>query len=33
MAGAVFHSHDRQPYMDMVREFLKRSTEDVDAHG
>ncbi|MCC6191625.1 MAG: 4-hydroxyphenylacetate 3-monooxygenase, oxygenase component [Anaerolineales bacterium] len=24
MAGALFHGHDRQPYMDMVREFLQR---------
>ena len=28
MAGALFQSHDRKPYMDMVREFLKRSARD-----
>jgi 4-hydroxyphenylacetate 3-monooxygenase len=27
MAGALFHSHDRQPYMDRVREFLRRGAE------
>jgi 4-hydroxyphenylacetate 3-monooxygenase len=29
MAGAVFHGHDRTPYMDRVRAFLKRSTEEL----
>jgi 4-hydroxyphenylacetate 3-monooxygenase len=29
MAGAVFHGHDRAPYMDRVRAFLRRSTEDA----
>jgi 4-hydroxyphenylacetate 3-monooxygenase len=27
MAGALFHSHDRQPYMEMVREFLQRGAQ------
>ncbi len=27
MAGAVFHSHDRQPYMELVRDFLKRGAQ------
>jgi 4-hydroxyphenylacetate 3-monooxygenase len=27
MAGALFQSHDRRPYMDMVREFLRRGLE------
>jgi 4-hydroxyphenylacetate 3-monooxygenase len=36
MAGALFASHDRRPYMDMVREFLQRGLEsdaepEVDA--
>jgi 4-hydroxyphenylacetate 3-monooxygenase len=29
MAGAVFNSHDRKPYMDHVREFLARSKDDA----
>jgi 4-hydroxyphenylacetate 3-monooxygenase len=29
MAGAVFQSHDRKPYMDRVREFLKRGVEEM----
>jgi 4-hydroxyphenylacetate 3-monooxygenase len=28
MAGAVFQSHDRTPYMDRVRAFLRRASED-----
>ena len=24
MASALFHNHDRTPYMDKVRDFLKR---------
>ncbi|MFQ5421654.1 MAG: 4-hydroxyphenylacetate 3-monooxygenase, oxygenase component [Anaerolineae bacterium] len=27
MAGALFHNHDRTPYMEMVSEFLKRATD------
>ena len=30
MAGAVFQSHDRKPYMEMVREFLLRSLQDTN---
>jgi 4-hydroxyphenylacetate 3-monooxygenase len=30
MAGAVFQNHDRRPYMDSVREFLKRSVQHHD---
>ena len=30
MAGALFHSHDRKPYMDMVRDFLVRSMQDTN---
>ena len=30
MAGALFQSHDRKPYMDMVREFLARSVQEVE---
>jgi 4-hydroxyphenylacetate 3-monooxygenase len=29
MAGALFHNHDRTPYMEMVRDFLKRSVQDA----
>ena len=28
MAGAIFHSKDRSPYMERVREFLRSSSED-----
>lgn len=28
MAGALFFSHDRTPYMEKVRDFLKRSVEE-----
>ncbi|HET7087146.1 MAG TPA: 4-hydroxyphenylacetate 3-monooxygenase, oxygenase component [Anaerolineae bacterium] len=28
MAGVLFQGHDRKPYMDMVREFLRRSARD-----
>jgi 4-hydroxyphenylacetate 3-monooxygenase len=31
MAGALFQSHDRTPYMEMVRDFLKRSVQDADS--
>jgi 4-hydroxyphenylacetate 3-monooxygenase len=31
MAGAVFQSHDRQPYMEMVREFLHRGAQTTEA--
>jgi 4-hydroxyphenylacetate 3-monooxygenase len=31
MAGAVFQSHDRKPYMDAVREFLHRGTQNTEA--
>lgn len=27
MAGAVFYSHDRKPYMEMVREFLRKNLQ------
>lgn len=30
MAGALFRSHDRTEYMDKVREFLKRSVQEVE---
>jgi 4-hydroxyphenylacetate 3-monooxygenase len=30
MAGAVFQSHDRKPYMDMVRDFLVRSMQETN---
>jgi 4-hydroxyphenylacetate 3-monooxygenase len=30
MAGAVFQSHDRKPYMEMVRAFLLRSLQDTN---
>jgi 4-hydroxyphenylacetate 3-monooxygenase len=30
MAGALFQNHDRTPYMQMVREFLKRSVRDAE---
>jgi 4-hydroxyphenylacetate 3-monooxygenase len=30
MAGALFQSHDRKPYMEMVREFLRRSVQGED---
>ncbi len=29
MAGAVFQSHDRKPYMDMVREFIRRNIDEA----
>jgi 4-hydroxyphenylacetate 3-monooxygenase len=29
MAGAVFNSHDRTPYMDRVRAFLARAESDA----
>jgi hypothetical protein len=29
MAGAVFQSHDRKPYMDAVRDFLHRGTHST----
>jgi 4-hydroxyphenylacetate 3-monooxygenase len=29
MAGALFNSHDRKPYMERVREFLLRSVEQA----
>ena len=28
MAGAIFHSKDRTPYMERVREFLRSSSEE-----
>lgn len=28
MAGAIFHSKDRTPYMERVREFLRSSSQD-----
>jgi 4-hydroxyphenylacetate 3-monooxygenase len=31
MAGALFQSHDRTSYMDMVRDFLKRSVQDAES--
>jgi 4-hydroxyphenylacetate 3-monooxygenase len=30
MAGAVFQGHDRKPYMDMVREFIRRNVEETE---
>jgi 4-hydroxyphenylacetate 3-monooxygenase len=30
MAGAVFQSHDRRPYMDMVREFLLKNMQEAN---
>lgn len=30
MAGAVFQSHDRKPYMDQVRAFLARNMQDTN---
>ncbi len=30
MAGAVFQGHDRKPYMDRVREFLKRGVQEME---
>ncbi len=33
MAGALFHSHDRTPYMEMVREFLKQTIEEMEQEG
>jgi 4-hydroxyphenylacetate 3-monooxygenase len=30
MAGALFHSHDRKPYMDRVREFLRRGVDEAE---
>ena len=29
MAGAVFQGHDRKPYMDMVREFVRRGVDQA----
>ena len=29
MAGAVFNSHDRKPYMERVREFLQRAVQQA----
>lgn len=29
MAGALFQSHDRKPYMDMVRDFLVRGLQET----
>ena len=28
MAGAIFHNHDHTPYMDQVRDFLRRNGEE-----
>jgi hypothetical protein len=33
MAGALLQSHDRTPYMDMVRDFLKRSVQEAESAG
>jgi 4-hydroxyphenylacetate 3-monooxygenase len=33
MAGALFENHDRRPYMDMVREFLRRGRQDAGETG
>ncbi len=30
MAGALFQGHDRKPYMEMVRAFLKRNLEQAE---
>jgi 4-hydroxyphenylacetate 3-monooxygenase len=30
MAGALFQSHDRKPYMEMVREFLRRNLQQAN---
>ena len=30
MAGAMFNSHDRAPYMERVREFLERAEDEAD---
>ena len=31
MAGAVFQGHDRKPYMEMVREFIRRNVSEAEA--
>jgi 4-hydroxyphenylacetate 3-monooxygenase len=30
MAGALFQSHDRRPYMEMVREFLRKNLQSAN---